>query len=479
MGAEAPSLVQTAKLLGVKPFPKQAEILAAIDSGRYREIVLCLGRRSGKDVMAAIAAIQDACFRDLRPYLRRRERRHVVCVAASREQAGQLLDTIRSLLEGTPLAEALVEETTNELLIRQPATGAPVTIRTVPCSARTSRGLTASTVILNEFAHYVTETEGPACAERVQAALVPATATFKGDARVIYMSTPWGNTNLFARLFQLASEDGRHPHMLAYQAPTWEMRPDLDEQFFASVRAQDPDLYQGEYGAEFLASGDPFLDYGRIQAAVDESRFELPVVDTKRPVAALDPAFSSDPFALAIVGRHHEDTTKLRLALLRSWQPPRARGESLEFEQVLDEIADLCRTYQVGTAITDQHASVPVRQHLAKRGVSCRELTMGVGSKTAIYSSLKAKLYAGELELYRHETLLKELSRIEAVYSAGSARIQIPRIGSSHGDCAQALAMAVYEQAQRGYGGGRRRPRPPGGRRDSGSLTAGLIDRAF
>jgi hypothetical protein len=69
------SLLEAARLFGVTPYPAQAEILREIDSGRYREIILCLGRRSGKNLMAAIIALHDALFRDLRRHTRRRERR--------------------------------------------------------------------------------------------------------------------------------------------------------------------------------------------------------------------------------------------------------------------------------------------------------------------------------------------------------------------------------------------------------------------
>jgi hypothetical protein len=62
---------------------------------------------------------------------------------------------------------------------------------------------------------------------------------------------------------------------------------------------------------------------------------------------------------------------------------------------------------------------------------------------------LKAKLYSGELELYRHEPLLVELGRIEAHYTVGSAGVRIPRVGKSHGDLAQAVALGCYALRQR------------------------------
>jgi hypothetical protein len=73
---------------------------------------------------------------------------------------------------------------------------------------------------------------------------------------------------------------------------------------------------------------------------------------------------------------------------------------------------------------------------------------MTLPSKTAVYTALKAKLYAGDLELRDHPDLIAELERIEVAYSAGTQSIRIPRVGGSHGDLAQACALAVAELAR-------------------------------
>jgi hypothetical protein len=387
------------------------------------------------------------------------------------------LHYIRELLEGSRLRSTLIEDTAEELTFKQPGTGARVVIKTVPCSARAGRGLTVSTLIADEFAHWIDETSGPAVADRVYNAVKPNVASFKEDGRILVLSTPWGRSNKFFRLFEQAASE-EFEDVLGVHATTAEMNPTLEPAFFESEMAKDPEMFRGEYLAEFLSSGGAFLPWERIEAAVTDDRFELPPVDCKRPVAALDPSFSSDPFGLAIVGRHYEDSRLLQLACARSWRAP--RGDEMGFEPVLDEIAALCRYYRVSSVVTDQFCSVPVRQHLAKRGVGVREVTMTATSKTAIYSSLKSKLLAGELELYRHEGLLAELGRVEASYGAGSASIRIPRVGGSHGDLAQALALAVHEQAKGGLGGppdeddGPREPNP-----ENFQVTRGILERVF
>ena len=57
---------------------------------------------------------------------------------------------------------------------------------------------------MDEAAHFLSETEGPAVAERVWEALMPSTSQFGDAARIIVASTPWGQAGLFADLYQQA-----------------------------------------------------------------------------------------------------------------------------------------------------------------------------------------------------------------------------------------------------------------------------------
>jgi hypothetical protein len=54
------------------------------------------------------------------------------------------------------------------------------------------------------------------------------------------------------------------------------------------------------------------------------------------------------------------------------------------------------------------------------------------------------------LDLYEHVDLLAELRRLRTRYTAGTSSVVNPRVGGSHGDLAQALALAVFENDRRG-----------------------------
>src|SRR5205807_9807335 len=102
---------------------------------------------------------------------------------------------------------------------------------------------------------------------------------------------------------------------------------------------------------EFLGSGGAFLDAERLQDAVAR-RGELRPEQGRRWIAAIDPSFSQDPFAVAIVGRDVDDPERLVLGLARAWTPPRPRAltfaarRTIE-DRVLDEVATTCLRFGV------------------------------------------------------------------------------------------------------------------------------------
>ncbi|MBA2361426.1 MAG: hypothetical protein H0V79_10945 [Actinobacteria bacterium] len=440
------------RLLGFPLWPRQREILAAIEDGP-RLHVLALGRRSGKTTMAALVGLWDCLLRPaLDEKVRPGERRHVVCVATNLRQARLFVAAARSIVERSPLLSKLIEQATEDEILFRNGTA----LSAFPCSSRGARGWPISTVLLDEAAHFISDTEGPAVAERVFASLVPSTAQFGDAAVVLLASTPYGSDGLFAQLFQQASS-GELEDAMAHRVPTAEMNPTIDAGFLAREQARDPESFRSEYLAEFVGGGHSFLDPERIAEAVVLPGELLPEQATGW-VAGLDPAFSSDPFGLAVVGRDPGDRGRLVLGLARAWKPSRRKPGSFEDRRavedtVLAEVAAVCLRFRA-KVVTDQYAAPQIVDYLRRRGLNVRTVPMTATSKTVAFSELRARLNAGSLELYDEATLLAELRRLRTRYSAGSAAVVNPRVGGSHGDCAQALALAVSHHG--GAGGNSR-----------------------
>jgi hypothetical protein len=172
----------------------------------------------------------------------------------------------------------------------------------------------------------------------------------------------------------------------------------------------------------------------------------------------LDPAFSSDPFGLVLVGRDRRDPGRLLVGAVRSWQPPRRKAGTLEEgrqleDAVLAEVAGVLRAFDA-RAITDQYRSAGVTERLRRYGISVRSEAMTAPTKDASFGFLRGRINEGGIELPEHPDLLRELRAIRTRYSAGRSSVVLPRIGGSHCDLAQALAIAVFEHDRRSLNSG-------------------------
>jgi hypothetical protein len=423
-------------------WPRQRDLLADVEEGP-RLHVWALGRRSSKTTSCALVGLWCCLLRpELLAALRPGERGYAVGVATSLRQARLLVQAARSVVERSPVLRSQVEASTEDELLFVNGTG----FTAFPCSSRGGRGWPIFCLVMDEAAHFLSETEGPQAADRVFEALVPSTAQFGNDARVLVASTPWGSGNLFADLHRRASA-GELEDALAQHATTAEMNPTIDPVFLAQEQARDPEGFRQEYEANFLTGGEAFLDPAMVELATLD-RPELDPALAEGWVAGLDPAFSSDPFGLAIVGRDRNDHRRLLLGLARRWTPRRRKASSLEEgraieDVVLEEVAAVCKRYGA-RCVTDQYKSRGVTELLRRRGLAVKAEPMTATSKSEAFAELRARLNAGTLELYAQPDLLAELRRLRTRYTAGRAMVDNPRVGGSHGDIAQALALATW-----------------------------------
>lgn len=435
-------------LLRFPLWPRQRRLLRSVEKGP-RLHVWALGRRSGKTTLAALVGLWDCLLRpELDALVRPGERRYAVAVATNLRQARLFVSAARSIVERSPLlAELLAEATEDELRFSN-----GTALAAFPCTARGARGWPVSTLLMDEAAHFISETEGPQVAERVFASLAPATAQFGDAARILLASTPYGQDGLFATVYAQAAGDELRDAK-AHRAATAEMNPTISRALLAREQARDPDGFRSEYEAEFVGGGMAYLDPDRIAEAVAD-RAELLPDQARGWVAGLDPAFSSDPFGLVLVGRDPADRDRLLVGLARAWKPARRKPRSFEERRAVEdstlaEVAAVCLRYHVRRVVTDQYAAPAIVDYLRRKGLSVRTVPMSATSKTEAFGELRARLYAGSIELYDHPDLLAELRRLRTRYAAGSASVVNPRVGGSHGDLAQALALAVFESRRR------------------------------
>jgi hypothetical protein len=438
------------QLLDMPLWPRQREILGAVEQTRLS--VLALGRRSGKTTMAALVSLWCCLLRpELLTRLRPGERGYAVTIATNHRQSRLVVQAALSIVERSPLLAPLIEGVTEDAIDFANGT----TLAAFPCGSRGARGWPILSLTFDELAHMVDAEGSNLAADAVVQALLPATAQFGDDARVIASSTPWGADGCFAEMFAKA-DSGEMPGSVAHTATTAEMNPTIEPAFLEAEERRDPEGFKSEYLAQFVGSGGAFFDPENVAACVTLPG-QLRPEDGEDWVAGLDPAFSSDPFGLVLVGRDKRDRRRLLVGLVRSWVPPRLKPASLDEARVVEdavlaEVASVLRLFDA-RAITDQYKSAGVAERLRRYGIRVRTEAMTAPVKDAAFGFLRGRINEGSVELPEHPELTRELRAIRTRYAAGRSSVVLPRIGGSHCDLAQALAIAVFEHDRNSLGG--------------------------
>ncbi|MGI8731072.1 MAG: terminase large subunit domain-containing protein [Solirubrobacteraceae bacterium] len=458
-----PSLLQAVddpRLFGhaITLYTKQREIVSAVE-GSHLQHIWALGRRAGKTHCAAVVLAHAACFRpDLDACMRRGgEVRWCASIAANKQQAQICLRVARDLIEGSPILAQYVLSSGDEQIVLRFPDGRQTGIAAYPCTSRGVRGRPISTLVLDEFAHFL-DTEGNASDASIYQAAKPSLAQFGQLGRLILCSTPAGSGGKFADEFGRAVS-GEEPTSLAWQLATDEVNVRIDADWLAAEERADPDMYASEYRARFVGGVGAFFNFARITVG----RFrEQPPEASDHWRMGIDPALQRDPFAAAVVGRDPHTPNRLIVGRVVTWQGDRAETPeeyAAAAGAIFDEVGELGREFSVRGVESDQHLSKIVSRALSERGLHVTIRGLDRATIFRLFSDVRARLYAGEMELPDDPDLIAELKQVRIKHAGSSSAIVLPHTARGHCDRAVALALAVHQlPARHGLSGARRRP---------------------
>jgi len=406
--------------------PAQAEMVNEFEAGGYCEAVWKCGRRGGKSTLSDVIALYDCIARDhLRDCLLPDEPRIAGIVAQNQERARRHIARCRSWIKRNPrLKKMLVKDETDELAFSNGSA-----IVAFPCSSRSLRGDAWSCAVLDELAHFIDSTDGPASAERIYEAVSPALSQFADAGWLISISTPGWQSGQFWRLVQ-RGESGQYPNLHFVSKTSIEMNPRLSAKWLVEQERKDPDLYRREYLAEFVAAG-AFLDSVDVLACQRKSGV-LPPVETIHYSAAIDPAFSEDNFSLGIA---HVEGDTVVIDGVWVWR-------RIGFERTLDEVVEIARRYGVESMRTDQFSAQAVLEGLGRRGLGCYPRPWTNDNKFQAFNRLKAGIACRQVQLPDDEALVQELLTLEA-RPTRSGTTFIGASGSAKDDRAVVVAALV------------------------------------
>jgi hypothetical protein len=476
------------------------------DGNERRELVLAIGRRSGKTLIAAIIAAYELYKLLRREFpqgyygLPQGNEIIVLCVASDKDQAALVYNELSGFIEQIDYFKSARANFTQTYIKFRTSHDNKVynhgkgTIRTTFKSsiAKGLRGRGVICVILDELAHFVDD--GITSAEKVYKAIVPSIGAFSpkdpknkhipigpSDGRVISISSPDTREGFFYRLYQMSLENSpASKNMLMFQAPTWEINPTISSSYYQIEYHKDPRVFFVEHGAEFS---------DRVRGWIENPTVLFDCIDPNlrpRPrgipreyhFVGLDLGLVHDGTCVAIT-RIHNGAIELIYHEVwyagKTWKEcnPHLDTPIIDYVKTLQDIdrldmnaiaewlQALSRSFFIYKGLFDQWSGIVFEQELHKRGLHQFEMRNFFASDASqMYQTFKMFMYNKQFRIYdyplpekagnsdtdmiKHSPLITELLQLQAT-STGKNIITVaaPDIHGKHDDQSDALARSI------------------------------------
>lgn len=470
----------------------RCNISEVVPNKQRREMILSIGRRSGKTTISACIAAYETYklikLGDPQKYygLPASNNIQIISVATDKDQAGLLYQEVSGHYRNCAFFGPYTANNTLSYArfqspsdvekygryIDDPTAKATLKVTFRSCVAKGLRGAGNICVILDEVAHFTDS--GQSGADEVYNAVVPSTSAYSPkdpvnptkpigevEGRVILISSPLGRQGLFYNLFQIGMRGGQaSQNMLCVQAPTWEVNPTVPAQEFEKHYLKNSAVFFTEYGGEFTDRTRGWIEKSEdLFACIDPKLFAKTRGLPRLPhFMGVDLALVGDGTAIAI---GHIEGDKIIVDLvdqIKAGEGTYVDKERLDFDDVADWILALSKKFYIAEGIFDQWAGIPLEQALAKRGLGQMKATqMTKNLSSQIYQNFKDMMWDDRLRLYDnkdadqegHAPYLAELLELQAeVQSKHIIIVEAPQVQGKHDDMSDALTRMVWIASQ-------------------------------
>jgi hypothetical protein len=348
-------------------------------------------------------------------------------IARDRRQARVIRRFIGGLLHETPMLKRTIKDESVETITLRNS----VVIEIHTASFRSTRGYTIIAALLDEVALWPTDEQSADPDVEIINSVRLGMLTIPGSMLLVASSPHMRKGALWnAHVKHYGKDDSS---VLVWQAETLEMNPTVPKAIVDALIAEDPARAEADIFARFRSDVEGFVSRDTLIACVGDF-FELAPMSGKTYRGYVDAAGGStgggDSFTGAI---GHRDKDSVIVDAVREFRPP------FSPEAVIDELAQLFKSYHVYRIRADRWAGgFPVEQ-FRKRGVTCEPSEK---PKSALYVDLLPALNSGNVTLPKNERLINQLISLERkVVHGGHDSIDHPR--GAHDDIANAVAGAV------------------------------------
>jgi hypothetical protein len=265
-------------------------------------------------------------------------------------------------------------------------------------------------------------------------------------AQILYPGSPWAPAGPIYEMTQKYFGHVSNADVLVIRAPGWVLNPYYwTPERLEKEKKADPTAYMMNVCAEF---GDPeqtLIPSTAIEACRRASNDAIPSKDNLQYVAAMDPATRGNAWTLTILsceGMRQNFHPIFSCVLAKQWRgSPR---EPLSPDQILREIADICQSYGLDNAITDQYAADALTDIARRYGFRLYPETLTGPKRLELFDKLRLLILEEALSLPNDPFVYRDLISVKKRLTTNGYTIVLPSTGDGrHSDYAAALALAM------------------------------------
>jgi hypothetical protein len=393
-------------------------------AGGWRELVVIVGRQSGKTRIASLIASYESAFGgDVEAG--GGELYALMVAQDHRASLRAIFSYARAPFENVPALSGLVVQPKAESIELRNG----VTLAAYPCRPAAVRGIRSRVVVADELGWY-RSSEGLSQDQEMLRAVRPTMATTGG--RLVILSSPAGQSGALWDLFE--NHFGRDDSpVLIVQASAPDLNPTLPADYLHRMQLDDPEGYRSEVLGEFRAGLTALLDPAMVRASTDEGRLELPPKDGVQYRAFVDASGGRrDAFA---VGVGHRRGDLVIVDAVRSWKAPFSPSA------VVAECTEFVRRYRIGVVVGDDYGAEYVRELFREHHI---QFDSAGANASALYLDLLNPLNSGQIRLPDIHDLRVELIGLERRKGTGGAHDRVVHPPGRHDDMANVVAGVAY-----------------------------------
>lgn len=407
----------------------------------FPEAWLIGGRRIGKtDVFAATTVAYEAVCGGHEEFVRKGQPAMIALISQDLRMARYSLHFVKAAIESSPIGEKLIRNFTADTIELHNG----VMVSCVPPTLKAIRGYAVPVAVLDEVGVWYQESDSANPDYEIYRALKPAQLQFPAK-KIVGISSPWNKSGLLYRFFSAGTEGAKLPSgraeyngILVLHSTTAGManpivrRQDLEQDFL-----RDEANFARESLAEFQDSISGFIPTTLVEKAVDLGVAARPPQPGIVYVAAIDPGFRRDAFALTIV--HNSEGTIFH-DLSMKWVG--TQSAPLSPALILSELIPVLRAYGLQMVFSDQYHLESLQLLFLERGITMIGQPFTGQNKSAMYGNLQQLFYQGRIRLLDFVDLTREVKALERKLApSGIVHVEAP-VGQ-HDDLASTLCLAV------------------------------------